>query len=132
MSDKIKEMLTGTNAKVTIVGIVSSILLLNGINIEQTPEEIIGLFHGKTLIPSIIIVFTYFGNVLYKMVRLFIDKGWNLEFMNSSNFWVQSISSLLLLLSPLVGEEMMGTIIFLASNAINFIFHLIKRPTIEG
>lgn len=129
IKQKFSEMVRGTNFYVTIVGAVLGFLTYNNITVPENmdAETIVSLFSGKTLKTALPIVLLYFGNVIWKVAQQLIQKKPMFGFIYSSNFWVQFGSSLVVILSPILGPHE-AIVTFLIMNGANFVGHTLTKP----
>ena len=128
---KLAEVLGSQNALVTFISIALLGFTANDIAIEQTPEELIDLFTGKTGVQIVMILFLNFFNPLSKLVQKVIKKEFNFEFVTSRNFQTQVLSLITLIVSAFLDQALTGIVVTLVLQVWNLISHLAKAPKVS-
>lgn len=124
---KISEVLDSRNFFVTLLSMVLIGLQFNSIDAGYSAEGIYDLFQGTTLTSAAVLVFVNFLNPVTKLIKKFIDKEFNWNFIKSQNFTTQILSLITIVLSVFLDEVSTGLVSALILNAWNLVSHLIQK-----
>ena len=125
---KIAEVLSSQNAFVNLLSILLLAFSTNDIVIEQTPEELVNMFQGKTGVQIVMILFLNFFTPLSKLVQKLIKSEFSLEFIKSRNFQTQLLSLITIIVGAFLSEPLTAVVVALVLQVWNLISHLIKSP----
>lgn len=125
---KLAEVLGSQNAFVSILSILLLAFSTNDIVIDQSPEELIALFDGKTGVQIITVLFVNFFNPISKLVQKLIKGGFSFEFLKSRNFQTQILSLITIIVGSLLSEPLTSIVVALVLQVWNLVSHLIKAP----
>ena len=125
---KLAEVLSSQNAFVNLLSILLLAFSTNDIVIEQTPEELINMFQGKTGVQIVMILFLNFFTPLSKLVQKLIKSEFSLEFIKSRNFQTQLLSLITIIVGAFLSEPLTAVVVALVLQVWNLISHLIKSP----
>src|SRR3990167_6293957 len=126
--DKFKDVFGSKNFYVTVLNIVLGLLLANDVIISMSAEDILTGLENKDAIGIIVFLVANFANVFIKIFAKFSAGTWSWAWLGSSNFWVQVLSVLTIVLTAWLGEVTAGLIVVIVGNVINLIYHLQKEP----
>jgi hypothetical protein len=125
---KIAEVLSSQNAFVNLLSILLLAFSTNDIVIEQTPEELVNMFQGKTGVQIVMILFLNFFTPLSKLVQKLIKSEFSLEFIKSRNFQTQLLSLITIIVGAFLSEPLTAVVVALVLQVWNLVSHLIKSP----
>jgi len=125
---KLAEVLSSQNAFVNLLSILLLAFSTNDIVIEQTPEELVNMFQGKTGVQIVMILFLNFFTPLSKLVQKLIKSEFSLEFIKSRNFQTQLLSLITIIVGAFLSEPLTAVVVALVLQVWNLISHLIKSP----
>jgi hypothetical protein len=125
---KIAEVLSSQNAFVNLLSILLLAFSTNDIVIEQTPEELVNMFQGKTGVQIVMILFLNFFTPLSKLVQKLIKSEFSLEFIKSRNFQTQLLSLITIIVGAFLSEPLTAIVVALVLQVWNLVSHLIKSP----
>jgi hypothetical protein len=125
---KIAEVLGSQNAFVNLLSILLLVFSTNDIVIEQTPEELVNMFQGKTGVQIVMILFLNFFTPLSKLVQKLIKSEFSLEFIKSRNFQTQLLSLITIIVGAFLSEPLTAVVVALVLQVWNLVSHLIKSP----
>lgn len=126
MKQKLIDVLGSSNALLNVLSIFILALASNDIYLEQTPEELINMFSGKSSGQLLTLVLINFFGPATKLVKKLMSKEWNWDFLKSANFQTQILSFLTVIASSLAGEVFAGILVALVLQVWNLIVHLLK------
>lgn len=126
MKQKLIDVLGSSNALLNVLSIFILALASNDIYLEQTPEELINMFSGKSSGQLLTLVLINFFGPATKLVKKLMAKEWNWDFLKSANFQTQILSLLTVIASSLAGEVFAGILVALVLQVWNLIVHLLK------
>lgn len=125
---KLAEVLSSQNAFVNLLSILLLAFSTNDIVIEQTPEELVNMFQGKTGVQIVMILFLNFFTPLSKLVQKLIKSEFSLEFIKSRNFQTQLLSLITIIVGAFLSEPLTAVVVALVLQVWNLVSHLIKSP----
>lgn len=126
MKQKLIDVLGSSNALLNVLSIFILALASNDIYLEQTPEELINMFSGKSSGQLLTLVLINFFSPATKLVKKLMSKEWSWDFLKSANFQTQILSFLTVIASSLAGEVFAGILVALVLQVWNLIVHLLK------
>jgi len=126
MKQKLIDVLGSSNALLNVLSIFILALASNDIYLEQTPEELINMFSGKSSGQLLTLVLINFFSPATKLVKKLMAKEWSWDFLKSANFQTQILSFLTVIASSLAGETFAGILVALVLQVWNLIVHLLK------
>ncbi len=125
---KIAEVLSSQNAFVNLLSILLLAFSTNDIVIDQSPEELVSMFQGKTGVQIVMILFLNFFTPLSKLVQKLIKSEFSLEFIKSRNFQTQLLSLITIIVGAFLSEPLTAVVVALVLQVWNLVSHLIKSP----